>query len=130
MADILNDFRTFLTTDASVLSDLGASKVMIGHEPDMPNECITLYPYGGRAPEPNSPLKYNGSVQVRVRASTWPKSYNTCQTIINKVHHTASVCSNTNGRAYAINSIPIYLTHDDEKRIIHVCNFDIKFVKY
>ena len=130
MADILNDIRNFITTSASVLADLGATVCYISHEKDTPDNCITLYPYGGRAPEPNSKYKYNSSVQVRVRGTTFPKAYNTCQTIINQMHYNGDVLASTNGMMYSIQSAPIFLVRDDERRSICVCNFDARHVRY
>ena len=126
----MTDVHTFITTNASVRSDLGASRCYISHEPPTPDNCITIYPVGGFGPEPNSPKKQNSSFQVRVRADTFPKSYNTCQTIIDRMHHSASPCSSTHGRVYAKQSQPIFLFRDEDRRSICVANFDVKYVRY
>ena len=131
----LTDIRNYICNNATVASYFTAVPVcgqslFIGFEPDSPDNCITIYPYGGLPPEQGTKEKYNGKVQVRVRGTSFPLAYNTCQHIINQMHYNTSVLASTNGIMLAMESQPIYLTRDDENRSIFVCNFRSKFVRY
>lgn len=131
----LTDIRNFICNNSTIASYFTATPVcgqsmFIGFEPPSPNNCITVYPYGGEAPEPNSKLKHNGKVQVRVRGTSFPLAYDTCQYIINQVHYNTSVLASTNGIMLAMESQPIFLTRDSENRSIFVCNFRSKYIRY
>ena len=131
----ITDVKDFLCNNATISAAFGTTvlcgnSMYIGFEPNKPSNCITIFPYGGEAPEPNSKYKYNANVQVRVRATSFPVSYNTCQSIIDEMHYNTSVLASTNGIMYAMESQPIFLTRDENNRTIHVCNFRSKYVRY
>jgi hypothetical protein len=126
----MKDIKNFITTDASIRAALGASKCTMSHEPDTPDEHIAIYPYGGRSPEKNSRFKYHSNVQIRVRGGSAATAYNACQKVIDRMHYNASCVASTNGYAYALNSQPIFLFRDDDRRTYYVCNFEVRYVKY
>lgn len=131
---LLTDITGFIGSNASIISafeatPVGGTNMFISFEPDSPDNCITVYPYGGAPPNWQS-KQYLSSVQVRVRMSEFDKCYDTAQSIIDQMHANGDVLTNSNGVPFAIQSQPIYLTRDDELRSICVCNFDIKHVKY
>jgi hypothetical protein len=130
---LLNNIADFICTDASIISAFEATpvkgtSVFISLEPDTPDNCITLYPYGGAPPEVNSKYKHNSNVQVRIRADDFQQAYKTGQTIINRMHYNGDVLASTNGMLYTVQSQPIYLNRDDELRSIVVTNFNVKHV--
>lgn len=129
----ITDIANYIAGSTTIESAFGASitvgtNLFISFEPDTPNNCITIYPTSSLAPTDKD--KYNSAVQVRVRATTFPIAYNTCQAIIDALHRNGAVLTNTNGLMLALNSQPIYLTRDTEKRTIVVANFFSRHARY
>ncbi len=132
---LLSDITDFIASDASIEAAFGASisvgtNLFISFMPDSPDNVIVVTPYGGSSPELNSKYKHNSHVQVSSRASTFSVAYNTCQEIINQIHYNGNVLSNSRGMLYAIQSSPIFLQREEDRRVIVVCNFEAKFIRY
>ena len=124
----LIDIATYLDTQQGSLT-LGTN-LFVGRMPDTPATCVTLYEYGGTAPDNTMggglPVLQNPSVQITVRATT----YAAAETLINLcwVSLEGIVDESLSGTRYnrvsAIQS-PFPLERDSQDRIIFVQNFNV-----
>lgn len=124
----LIDLATYLDTQQGSLT-LGTN-LFVGRMPDSPDTCVTLYEYGGTAPDNTMggglPVLQNPSVQIAVRAS----AYSSAETLITSCSSSLEsvvdeLLSGTRyNRVSAIQS-PFPLERDTHDRIIFVQNFNV-----
>ena len=124
----LLDLATYLDTQQASLT-LGTN-LFIGRMPETPDTCVTLYEYGGGAPDntmgTTAPVLQNPSVQIAVRAS----SYSSAQSLIALCWSSFEAITNQSlsgtryNRVSAIQS-PFPLERDTSDRIIFVQNFNV-----
>jgi len=132
---LLTDLTTYIAANSTIVTAFGTTitagtNLFVTFEPNTPNSCITLYPYGGEPPDTTPKTRRVSNIQVRVRAASFQVSYNTCQAIINQLHFNGNVLTGADGMVYALQSQPIFLTRDTENRDICVCNFRILHFQY
>lgn len=124
----LIDLATYLDAQQATLT-LGTN-LFVGRMPDAPDTCVTLYEYGGVAPDNTMggglPVLQNPSVQIAVRAS----SYSSAESLITSCWSTfesivdESLSGTRYNRVSAIQS-PFPLERDTHDRIIFVQNFNV-----
>lgn len=129
----ITDVKDYIAASTAIEGVFGTSitfgtNLFISFEPDTPDNCITVYPTSSLGP--TDERKYNSAFQVRVRATSFTTAFNTCQKIIDSMHRNGDVLTNSKGLILAMNSQPIYLIRDDNKRSIVVSNFHSKHIRY
>lgn len=127
MATLL-DIATYIDTELASLT-LGTN-LFIGRMPDTPDNCVTLYEYGGSVPDntmgTSAPSLENPSIQVAVRSTTYAGAVTTIRSIWDKLE--AVVDEDLSGTRYnriSANQSPFPLDRDTSDRILFVQNFDV-----
>src|SRR4030042_3022027 len=115
------------------ISSLGlvvGTNLFVGREPSKPDDCVTLYDYGGRPPQLtfNKTEKYEyPSVQVRVRDSDYRSGWAMAQDIADSLHGLSNEV--WNGTLYTViyvSSGPAFMTWDGNSCAIFVVNLSVQ----
>ena len=97
--------------------------------PDISATCLTIIPYGAGSPSTEGDRQEAG-VQIRMKAKSLQGSFETQQSIINRLHDNTAVCSNTNSRLKAVQSVPLHIGFlEGGEYKLTVSNFIIKYIK-
>jgi len=106
------------------------TNLFVGKEPAKPDNCITLYDYGGRPPQLtfDRTEKYEyPSVQVRVRNNDYRAGWDMIQDIADSLHGLSN--ETWNGALYTVifvSSGPAFVAWDGNNRAIFVVNLGIQ----
>ena len=132
--DLKKYFNNLAATNA-IYTTFGASLVMgrnlfLFTEPPTATVCMTLIPYSGPPPEPDK-LRFESSVQIRLKTKSPRKTMETLQDVINRFHENATICASyCTGMIYANQSNPMLIDISEGGEFyIGVCNFNIKHIK-
>jgi hypothetical protein len=124
------DIKDYLTGISS-LGLVFAENLFIAKEPAAPYECVTLYDYGGAAPQ--ATIERNGSIyercniQVRVRANSYVDGYRQVYAIFNELQGVGQITiNNTLYTSILAKQSPFLLEWDKNDNVIFVVNFQIQ----
>lgn len=134
---IINEFRKYfdrLTATNPICVALGdtftsGSNLFVIIEPSTATKCLTITPYSGSSPRADR-LKYESSVQIRLKIRDRQKGIRTMQEIINTIHCNTNVCASANSKCFAVQSSPIVLEmYEGGQYLAYISNFIIKHTK-
>lgn len=134
---ISNEFQKYINNLPAtnvVCSALGTSltfgtNLFVDVEPAIATQMITIIPFSG-GPPANDRYKYEGAVQIRVKANSVQKSLETSQALINILHGNTVTCASQPGKVYADQSTPFILeVLEGGKWVISVANYTIRHIK-
>jgi len=103
--------------------------IFVGHEPDMPDECITVFDTGAYAPYlglTNTGYEYP-SVQVRVRSNNYRSGWAIIEKIKNSLHGLSQITYG--GTLYSLIQCangPALLDYDERNRCRFYINFNLQ----
>ena len=131
--DIISYFSE-LTATSAICTKAGSTfsagtNLFLYIEPDISATCLTILPYGAGSPTPEGDRQEAG-VQIRMKAKSLQGSFETQQATINRLHDNTAVCSNTNSRLKAVQSVPLHIGFlEGGEYKLTVSNFIIKYIK-
>ncbi len=123
------DVKDMLEAESS-LGLTFATDLFVGKEPDLPDNCITIFDTPGSPPDLNydSDNKYfHPSVQIRIRNNHYLNGWNLAQDIVDLLHNRAH--ETWNGSNYTVIAClgdPMLLDWDQSGRCRFVVNFDFQ----
>ena len=122
------DIKDMLEAESS-LGLTFATDLFIGKEPSKPDNCVTLYDYGGRPPRLTFDRQnyYYPSVQVRVRNNDYRAGWALIQDIADFLHGLSN--ETLDGTLYTViyvSSGPAFITWDGNSRAIFVVNLNVQ----
>ena len=120
----------YLLEGESSLGLVFQTDLFIGTEPDMPNDCVTIFDTPGRPPQltlTKGEDYFYPSVQIRVRHSNYVDGYKLMHDIRTFLHGTNH--ETVNGTMYTLIKCsiePSHLGQDSRKREWFVATFDLQ----
>lgn len=115
-----DDLRNYLISNGITTS------IFVGHEPDEPDSCITVYDTGGEAPDPKFALDMP-TIQVRVRHNHYMSAYWATRQIKDILLGCGQFSGNDSNLYVGITAGTdiIVLERDNQNRTICVMNFNV-----
>ena len=113
---------------AAGLSLVFVTNLFIGHEPALPNNCVTIYDTPGSKPDSTFSKEniYNPSIQIKVRNNSYVAAGILINQIKDVLHNiTNEVWNGTNYILIQCSQEPFSLGPDVNGKHQWVCNFDI-----
>lgn len=116
-----DDVRNYL-----IANGISAASIFVGHEPDEPDACVTVYDTGGEAPDPKFALD-NPTVQVRTRDTSYMDAYWKARSIQDILLGCGQFSGNESNLYVGVtaNTGIIVLERDSQNRTICVINFNV-----
>ena len=126
----LNDIGTYLAAATIATADLTlGTNLFLGHRPDDPDTCVTIYGTGGTAPQ----LQFGGStvpgIETRgLQVITRAMGYATAESLCTNVWSALCLIDNETigSTRYLLadpTQSPFALDRDSRNRMLHVVNF-------
>lgn len=134
---IYDQFKTYLTGLAAtnaICDQLGTTfsattNLFVFSEYMKNATCLTIIPYAAGPPSAEGD-RQEGGVQLRLKTRSLNTGYRTQQALINDLHENTDVCASTNGKVFAVQSVPIQLEYEEgEEFNVIVSNYIVKYIK-
>ena len=126
---ISEDIKDMLE-DNSSLGLVFNSNLFIGRTPTTPDDAVTLFDTEGYSPEPTletDNLLYNSSIQIQIRNNAYPTGMTLAYNIMDHLHSQAQqVWNGTLYTSIRADSEPMFLSWDENGRVIFIINFNMK----
>ena len=91
--------------------------------------CLTVIPYAAGPPNVDG-YRQEAGVQLRLKTRSMDTGFRTQQALINHLHENTDVCASTNGKVFAVQSVPIFLEYEEgEEFKVIISNYIVKYVK-
>ena len=102
-----------------------ATDIFIGHMPDSPDACVTIYDTGGTNPQSGYEYHYP-TVNIKVRGAVWDYTgaYSKAYSVYESLHDvTNETWNSTKYHGIWAMSDPFFLEYDEKMRPLFTINF-------